>query len=133
MTILIKNKSQLSSVNVSLYRLFNDSKIYTKNLQPQKMLDIPIDDLKNGSKSLNLGAVLLVVKTHKNNLIWKGAIPISSDSTPIKINPETKEVFYGEIRIPSLVSSSTNCSAYFLVFVVFVILLLIVVIYSKKK
>lgn len=133
MTILIKNKSQLSSVNVSLYRLFNDSKIYTKNLQPQKMLDIPIDDLKNGGKSLNLGAVLLVVKTHKNNLIWKGAIPISSDSTPIKINPETKEVFYGEIRIPSLVSSSTNCSAYFLVFVVFVILLLIVVIYSKKK
>ena len=134
MSVLLKNESRTSSLEISLSRLFNGSKIYTTSLQPQQSLKIPSGDLRkrNGPAP---GAVFLSVKTRRKNLIWKGPVPLSSNLTPIKINPETKTVFYGESRLPSLVSSSSppgfsigvSCLA------VLIILLLILVVRWNNK
>ena len=131
MSVLIKNESPSYSLEISIYRLFNGSKIYTRILQPRQLSKIPIEDLRGKSK----GAVLLSAQTLKNDLIWKGPVPISSDSTPIKINPKTKTVFYGETRMPSLVSSSPSpgVSIGILCLVVLIIILLILVGRSTHK
>ena len=136
MTTLIKNGSQTMSLKISIHRLFNDRKLYSKKLSPQKSTEIHIDDLKKDPKSLDPGAVLLVVKNLKNALIWKGPIPISSDSIPIKINAETKKVFYGKVQLPSIASSSTSFTlpmGCFIVFVVFIIILWVLIVWSKKN
>ena len=133
MSIPIKNESRSSSIKISIYRLFNGSKLWAKSLHPQKSTDIPIGDLKDKTKSL--GAVLLLVKTLKNNLIWKGPVPISSNSIPIKINPEKKKVFYGKTQLPSIASSPTSfnlCFGCFLVFIIFIIILWFLIVWSKK-
>jgi len=135
MTTLIKNGSQTMSLKISIHRLFNDRKLYSKKLSPQKSTEIHIDDLKKDSKSLDPGAVLLVVKNLKNALIWKGPIPISSDSIPIKINAETKKVFYGKTQLPSIASSPTSFNlsfGCFLVFIIFIIILWFLIVWSKK-
>jgi len=128
------------SLKISIHRLFNDTKLYSKKLPPQKSTEIHIDDLKKDPKSLDPGVVLLVVKNLKNDLIWKGPIPISSDSIPIKINAETKKVFYGKAQLPSIASSSSSSSSSFtlsmgcfIVFVVFIIILWFLIVWSKKN
>ena len=125
--VLIKNGSRSSSIKISIHRLFNGSKLYSKSLQPQKTTDIHIADLKKETKSFDSGVVLLLVKTLKNNLIWKGPVPISSDLIPITINPETKKVFYGKTQLPSIAASSSSqfpieCFLGFVVFIIIVYL-----------
>ncbi len=134
MSVLIKNESQSSSLEISISRLFNGSKIYTKTLQPRQLLRIPINDLRVKDKGLP-GAVLLSVQTLKKTLIWKGPVPISSNLTPIKINPKTKTVFYGGTRIPSLVSSSSSpgFSIGILCLALLIILLWGLIVRSKNK
>ena len=134
MSVLLKNESRTSSLEISLSRLFNGSKIYTTSLQPQQSLKIPSGDLRDKRNGPAPGAVFLSVKTRKKNLIWKGPVPLSSNLTPIKINPETKTVFYGESRLPSLVSpSSPGFSTGVSCLVVLIILLLILVVRWNNK
>ena len=133
MSVLIKNESRSSSLKISISQLFNGSPLYTTTLQPQQSSRIPIKDLKDNSKGLNPGAVLLSVQTLKKNFIWKGPIPISSNSTPIKINPQTKTVFYGETPIPSLVSSSPGFPIGLLCLALLIGLLWILFIRSNNK
>ena len=136
MTTLIKNESQTMSLKISIHRLFNATKLYSKKLPPQKSTEIHIDDLKKDPKSLDPGAVLLVVKNLKNALIWKGPIPISSDSIPIKINVETKKVSYGKAQLPSIASPSspfTLSMGCFIVFIIFIIILWFLIVWSKKN
>ena len=136
MSVLLKNESRTSSLEISLSRLFNGSKIYTTILQPQQSSKIPLGDLRDKNKGLDPSVLLLSVQTLKNNLIWKGPIPMSSNLIPIKINPKTKTVFYGETRIPSLLGSSLPSSGFsigILCLAVLIILFLILVVRSTNK
>ena len=138
MPVLLKNGSRSASVKISLHRLFNAAKLYSKSLSPQKTIEVHVNDLKKNPEGLDPGAVLLAVKTPHNQLIWKGPVPVSSDSIPIKINAETKKVYYGKRQLPSLVapppSVSFNVSVgCFLVFLVFIILLWLLVGRAKKS
>ena len=71
MSLLLKNESRSSPLKISLYRLFNESKIYTTILQPQQSSKIPLGDLRDKNKGLDPSVLLLSVQTLKNNLIWK--------------------------------------------------------------
>ncbi len=131
MAVFLKNETRSATVQITLRSLFNDAQLYTKTLSPRKTVEISPSDLKKSSKDLDPGAVLLDVKTPKNDLVWKGAIPISENLIPIKINADTKKVVYGTHPLPSTVppawvswSAPLGCCLVFLVVVLIILLVL---------
>lgn len=102
MSLLIQNKSRSTPLIISISSLFSRSKLTTLTLQAQKSTSISTKNLQINEKSTKPGAVIMSVQTPKKNLLWEGPVPISSNSTPVIINPQTKSVLYGETRLPSL-------------------------------
>ena len=102
MSLLIQNKSRSTPLIISISSLFSRSKLTTLTLQAQKSTSIPTKNLQINGKSTKPGAVIMSVQTPKKTLLWEGPVPISSNSNPVIINPQTKSVLYGETRLPSL-------------------------------
>ena len=133
MSVRLKNVSPVY-IQIKIYKIFNNSQLYSKNLAPQQLIEIPIGDLKKDPARPDPGAVLLVVRTSKTKISWKGPVPISSDSVLLKINAKTNQVFYGKMSLPSIVPVSSRVGLFecCFAFIVFIIILWILVVWSKK-
>lgn len=136
MPLLIQNKSRSTSLIISISSLFSRSKLATLTLQAKKSASIPTEKLRiNNESTTNPGAVMMSVHTPKKTLLWKGPVPISSNSTPITINPQTKSVLYGETRLPSIVQDSDGSMIHIsgLVIIILIILVCVLVVRSNNK
>ena len=108
MSLLIQNKSRSIPLIISISSLFSRSKLATLTLQVQETTNIPVENLRINHEGENPGAVMISVYTLQKTLVWKGPIPISTTSFPVIINPKTKSVSYGEIRLPSIRDSDKS-------------------------
>jgi len=127
MPLLIQNKSRSTPLTISISSLFSRSKLATLTLKAQETTNIPTANLRLSDKSTNPGAVMISVQTPQKNLIWKGPVPISSNSSLVTINPKTKSVSYGKIRLPSIIQDSDRSMSTIHISGIFIIVLIILV------
>ncbi len=135
MPLLIQNKSRSTPLTISISSLFSRSKLATLTLKAQETTNIPTENLRLSDESTNPGAVMISVQTPKKNLLWKGPVPISSNSSLVTINPKTKSVSYGETRLPSIIQDKSMSTIHIsgIIIIVLIVLVWILVFRSNNK
>jgi len=127
MSLLLQNKSRSTPLTISISSLFSRSKLATLTLQVQETTSLPAENLRISSESTNPSVVMMSVRTPKKTLLWEGPVPISSNSSPVIINPQTKSVLYGETRLPSIIQDQDSSISMIHISGLFIIVLLILV------
>ena len=127
MSLLLQNKSRSTPLTISISSLFSRSKLATLTLQVQETTSLPAENLRISSESTNPSVVMMSVRTPKKTLLWEGPVPISSNSSPVIINPQTKSVLYGETRLPSIIQDQDSSISMIHISGLFIIALLILV------
>ena len=127
MSLLLQNKSRSTPLTISISSLFSRSKLATLTLQVQETTSLPAENLRISSESTNPSVVVMSVRTPKKTLLWEGPVPISSNSSPVIINPQTKSVLYGETRLPSIIQDQDSSISMIHISGLFIIVLLILV------
>ena len=135
MSLSIQNKSRSIPLIISISSLFSRTKLATLTLKVQETSTIPSKNLRVNHEGANPGAVMISVQTPKKNLLWKGTVPISSNSSLVTINPQTKSVSYGETRLPSIIQDKSMSTIHIsgIIIIVLIVLVWILVFRSNNK